>query len=234
MHDREVARIRRAYVEHDASATVQVRRDAENPGNQMIIAERVAATRSVLQARGLLPLTDAKILDVGCGRGSLLASLRELGARDENLHGVDLLPDRIDDARRVHPAMRFACTNAEHLDFADGSIDLVVAFTVFSSILDDGMAANVAGEITRVLTPGGAVLWYDFRIKHPLNRHTRAMGRNAVTALFPACRTHLRPITLVPPLARRLGAGTRGLYPALARIPLLRSHLLGVLVKEPS
>ena len=51
------------------------------------------------------------------------------------------------------------------------------------------------------------------------------------TELFPSYRAEVRSLTVAPPLARRLGGATGTLYPLLARVPLVRSHLAGVLVK---
>jgi hypothetical protein len=57
------------------------------------------------------------------------------------------------------------------------------------------------------------------------------MTRNLIKELFPKLRTNLRTITLLPPLARRLGRFTPILYPMLSAIPILRTHYLGLLVK---
>ena len=51
--------------------------------------------------------------------------------------------------------------------------------------------------------------------------------------LFAGFRGHWTSLTLLPPLARRLGPLTPFAYPALAAIAPLRTHLLGVLIKPP-
>ena len=117
------------------------------------------------------------------------------------------------------------------MDFPDAAFDLVMAFTVFSSILDPSMAGNVASEIHRVLKPGGGLLWYDFRYNSPANRHVRGVGSARVRQLFPGLKGHLHTLTVLPPLVRRLGPLTAALYPALALAPPLRSHLMGLLRK---
>jgi hypothetical protein len=104
------------------------------------------------------------------------------------------------------------------------SLDMVLLFTVFSSILDHRMAENVATEVRRVLKPGGAVLWYDFRYDNPSNPHTRGMTKRHIRRLFPGFTLNLRTITSLPPLARRLGRATSWLYPVLAAGPFLRTH----------
>jgi hypothetical protein len=107
----------------------------------------------------------------------------------------------------------------------------VQAITLFSSIFDPTMASTVAAEITRVLKPGGAVLWYDFRYDNPSNRDVHGVTARDVHALFPNLKGDLLSLTVVPPLARRLGRLTSVAYPSLALLPPLRSHLLGLLSK---
>ena len=160
-----------------------------------------------------------------------LAWLGELGAAHSQLVGVDLLPDRVAAAKREHPDIEFHVGNAEHLEFPDASFDMVMAFTVFSSIFDESMARNIAAEIVRVMRPGGALLWYDVRYDSVSNKNVHAVKATRLHSLFPTLHGELVKVTLLPPLARRLGPLTRLAYPVLTRVPPLRSHLLGLLRK---
>jgi SAM-dependent methyltransferase len=205
--------------------------DLRNPGNRTILAERRGLMTRVLRRQGWLPLGDRKVLDVGCGGGSELAYFLDLGAASSRLVGVDLLPERVDAALKAHPDIEFMVGNAEHLDFPDAGFDLVLAFTLFTSILDPVMAGNVASEIRRVLRPGGGLLWYDFRYESPANRNVKAVSARRVRELFPDLEGELESITVIPPLARRLGPLTAAGYPLLASIPPMRSHLAGLLLK---
>ena len=225
----ETDRIARAYRDLDERAAT--RWDLRNAGNQRILSERRGLIQRLLERRGWLPLRARRVLDVGSGSGAELAWFRELGAADSDLVGIDLLPERVEAARRAFPGIAFHVGNAEHLPFPDGSFDLVVAYTVFSSILDPAMAGHVASEIRRVMRPGGGLLWYDFRYHSPANPNVRAMTSASVRMLFPDLTGPLFRVTLIPPLARRLGALTPFAYPALALMPPLRSHLLGLLLK---
>ena len=225
----ETDRIARAYRDRDERAAA--RWDLRNAGNQHILSERRDKTRRLLEREGWLPLGDKRVLDVGSGSGAELAWFGELGASESGLVGIDLLPERVELARRSFPQLEFHAGNAEHLPFPDGGFDLVLAFTVFSSVLDPGMAANVASEIRRVMRPGGSLLWYDFRYDSPSNPNVRGVRAARVRALFPDLRGELIGLTLLPPLARHLGPLTPVAYPALAWMPPLRSHLLGLLRK---
>lgn len=225
----ETDRIARAF--EDLEQRAGARWSGANRGNRAILAERRVLTRRLLGGAGWIPLGERTVLEVGSGHGSELAWLRELGASSTRLVGVDLLPDRVAVARTTYPEIDFRVGNAEHLDFADAGFDLVMALTVFSSIFDAAMAANIAAEICRVLKPGGALLWYDVRYDSNTNRNVRAVRARRVRALFPDLTGGLASVTLLPPLARRLGPMTGIGYPVLSRVPPLRSHLLGLLRK---
>ena len=228
----ESERIARAYEQLEARGGS--RWSLTNPGNRTILAERRREFRRLLREAGFTPLGERKVLEVGSGTGGELAWLTELGASPGCLTGVDLLPDRVATARREHPQLDFRQGNAEHLEFGDAAFDLVMAITIFSSILDRGMADNVASEIVRVMRPGGALLWYDVRYDSVSNASVKGVGHARIRNLFPALHGSLRSVTLLPPLARRLGPATGVLYPTLASLPPLRSHLVGLLRKKPA
>ena len=227
----EVTRIRDAYQEYAARGFGTSRWSNANRGNQAIQNERELKTRKVLQRSGYFPLTGRRILDVGCGTGEQLGLFLEWGAKSENLFGIDLIPERISAARRMFPRITFQLANAESLPYADGAFDLVVVFTVFTSILNRQMAVNIGREINRVLAPQASVLWYDFRMNNPFNKHVRGMSRKHVQGLFPGFGVALEAISLAPPLARRLGVLTDCLYATLSSLPFLRTHLHGLLTK---
>ena len=225
----EIRRIARAY--KDLAERAASRWDPANRGNQAILVERRRVTRALLDQGGWLPLAGRRVLEVGSGGGAELAWLFELGASLSRVVGVDLLPDRVLAARRAFPDIEFRHGNAERLDFPPGEFDLVLAITLFSSIFDRRMASNVASEIVRVLRPGGALLWYDVRYHSVSNRNVRAVTAARVGELFPSLRGEVRTLTLLPPLARRLGPLTPAAYPVLVAAPPLRSHLIGLLRK---
>ncbi|HEV2424112.1 MAG TPA: class I SAM-dependent methyltransferase, partial [Terriglobia bacterium] len=202
--DLERARVEAAYGRRDA------RRDARlysyfSAANLLSIQERERRVIALLAAHGLADLASLKILEVGCGSGSWLRQFIHWGARPENLAGVDLLLPRLVQGRRLcPPAVCLGCQNARQLAFATGSFDLVVASTLFSSILSEGARAQVAAEILRVLARGGAVLWYDFFRNNPANPDVRGVTRTEIERLFPGCAVNAERVTLAPPLARRL------------------------------
>lgn len=231
--DAEAERIRRTYDRYRSSPSHAARYADDNPGNRAIVAERNRVVDHLLREVGLASLRGRRVLDVGCGYGHELVRMEAHGARPEDMVGVDLLPERVDRARLTFPLIDFRVGNAATLDLADESFDVVLCYTLFSSILDEATARRVASEVGRVLKQGGAVAWFDMRYPNPGNRGVRAVPAGAVRALFPTLTPHLRTVTLLPPLARRLGRLTPIAYPALARVGPLRSHIAGVLVRAP-
>jgi ubiquinone/menaquinone biosynthesis C-methylase UbiE len=229
--DREIERLTNVYREY--SPTVAGRWNTENRGNLMIRAELERKIEDLLRSRELLPLTESKILDVGCGYGFFLLAMQVLGASPANVHGIDLLPERIEVARSTHPGIALQVGNAEELPYTDASFDLVILSTVFTSVLDPTMRANIAGEVSRVLRREGSILWYDFRYDNPWNPHVRGMRRADVAKVFPGFALDLETVTPLPQLARRLGPLTSTLYPVLAAVPVLRTHYLGLLTRPP-
>src|SRR5262245_21377849 len=91
--DAELERLVRVYRTdlHERSACW----DPRNRGNVAILAELERRAVSLLLRRGRLPVGPRTALDVGCGYGHFLGLLARLGADRANLHGVDLLPERI-------------------------------------------------------------------------------------------------------------------------------------------
>jgi ubiquinone/menaquinone biosynthesis C-methylase UbiE len=202
-----------------------------NCGEQAMLDERLKTMRDLLARHGLLPLQNRRVLDVGCGHGHDLARLTAWGARAENMFGVDSSAERIEVARRIHPTMSFECGSAASLPFPDAHFDLVLMCTLMTSVLDEGVARSIAGSVSRVLRPGGRLLWYDFRYESPTNRRTRAVRRGELIGYFPSFAADFRTLTALPPISRRLGRLTPIVYPLLDSIPFLRTHYMAILTK---
>ena len=179
-------------------------------------------------------LETERILDVGCGRAYWLRQMIQWGAKPEHLFGIDLMPDRLQDARNLCPSqVTLECGDASYLAFRDAEFTLVLQFTVFTSILDDGMKKNLAAEIARVLKPGGAVLWYDYFVSNPQNSDVRGITRREIVRVyFPGFSIFLKRVTLAPPLARTVGPISSSLYRLLSSVRPLRTHYLGILQKQ--
>lgn len=185
---------------------------------------------AVLKARGLSVLQDKKVLETGCGTGQWLREFIRWGACPDRMAGIDVLPERVSEAKRLCPeGIQIHCGNAAKLPFNNASFDLVVQFTVFSSILDPTIKQTLAREMLRVLNRGGLILWYDFFANNPSNTDVRGIRKGEITSLFPGCSVKLHRVSLAPPVARFLAPYSwLGCY-VLERLRVLNTHYLGVI-----
>ncbi len=117
------------------------------------------------------------------------------------------------------------------MPFPDASFDLVMQFTLFTSILNDEVKRAIAAEMVRVLAPGGRILWYDFSYNNPKNPDVRGIGKQEIHGLFPNLEMKIKRITLAPPLGRRIAPISPALYYVLSRVRPLCTHLLCLLRK---
>ena len=230
-HDREVARIREAYARRQKGP--QGRYSFSNPSHVLVVQERDRELLSMLSRYGIESLEGKRILEIGCGTGYLLRAFLQWGALPENVFGIDLLPERIKQARKLSPhGVRLECGNAAALDFPDASFDLVIQSVVFSSVLDPEMRRQIAREMLRVLRTDSLAIWYDFFFDNPRNTDVRGIRGNEIRSLFPGCQISLQRITLAPPVGRLVGRYSPLMYMLLSQSKILCTHYLGIIKKN--
>lgn len=118
----------------------------------------VAATVARTIAR-LAPRGHERILDVGCGTGTLLGALAA-SSPDLGLSGIDPSPEMLAVARaRLGGGVDLRQAWARQLPFADAGFDAVVSCSVFHYVRDPGRAL---AEMRRVLAPGGRLVITDW------------------------------------------------------------------------
>jgi len=183
-------------------------------------------TLALLRAAGWNTLAGRRIVEVGSGSGGNILDLLRLGASAHRLTGIDLLPERVAAARECLPADVVLITgDATSAPIAPVSVDAVLAFTVFSSLLEDAPQEALAAAMWRWIKPGGGVLWYDFAFDNPGNRDVRGVKLRRLRELFPNARLAVRRATLAPPLARALARLHPSLVaPLAACLPFLKTH----------
>lgn len=204
-----------------------------NPAEQLMRDGRRRLASKLLRRFDAFPDTDSLCLEVGYGELGWLGELISWGVPETRLCGIELDAERAAVARARLPAADLRVGDAVQLPWDTETFQLVVVSTVFTSILDDEVRRRLAGEIERVLAPGGALLWYDFAFDNPKNRAVRRVGRSELRSLFPGLHGATRRVTLAPPLLRRIAPWSPWLATTLeAAVPWLRTHLLAVLVKQ--
>ena len=127
------------------------------PGTRLFY-ERVEEHRytkewHIPEAAGFNAARGLRVLEIGCGLGTDGAQFAQAGA---DYTGVDLTEAAVDLARRRFElfglAGKFRTADAENLDFADESFDLVYSHGVLHHTPDTERAV---GEVHRVLRMGG-------------------------------------------------------------------------------
>jgi ubiquinone/menaquinone biosynthesis C-methylase UbiE len=96
-----------------------------------------------------------RILDLGCGTGSIARVLRERLGGAASIAGVDVSAAMIEAARSIAPELEFLQVNAVALPFADGSFDLVLCQDLLR--LGPDLLAALC-QVRRILSAGGRLI----------------------------------------------------------------------------
>ncbi|MBI3871651.1 MAG: class I SAM-dependent methyltransferase [candidate division Zixibacteria bacterium] len=106
---------------------------------------RTALVQTMLSRR------DGRLLDVGCGRGSVAAHFAEVGF---DVTAIDISPMAVEWTRRQHPAIRTAVVDLENDPIA-GSFDTIVCLEVLQQVREP---VSVLKNLTDALAPGGELI----------------------------------------------------------------------------
>jgi SAM-dependent methyltransferase len=106
-----------------------------------------------------------RVLEVGCGTGAIISNLATPAA----VHGLDLDPARLGEARAHVPAAALVCGNALALPYPSGAFDITFCHFLLLWVRDPSLALL---EMKRVTRSGGTVLAlaepdYDSRVDKP-------------------------------------------------------------------
>lgn len=131
-----------------------------------------------------------RVLDIGCGEGSLLARLyRE--SPTSTYFGVDVSTDAIALDRLTLPQLNFLVGDAtdsrfgtEIVEQAGGAFDFVILCEVIEHVIDD---RTLLRNVAALLKPGGILILTTqsgprFRVEKELLKHIRHYDRNEIQA----------------------------------------------------
>lgn len=135
-----------------------VPRDRYTHGHHQSVVQNHARRRAEGEAWFLLPHLKAgmRLLDVGCGPGTIIAGLAKAVAPGEAI-GIDLSEEVLVQARDHAAAegvdnVTFTYGDVYQLEYQGGTFDVVYANQVFQHLTNQPWALN---EMRRVLKPGG-------------------------------------------------------------------------------
>jgi demethylmenaquinone methyltransferase/2-methoxy-6-polyprenyl-1,4-benzoquinol methylase/phosphoethanolamine N-methyltransferase len=132
-----------------------------------LIGEKTSFEAATLEQAQLSP--GNKVLDVGCGTGTLAIAAKAQVGPDGKVHGIDAAPEMIAVARRK--AVKFGDAGMdldfqvgliEDIPFPDDQFDIVVSSLMIHHLPGDDLKRRGFAEICRVLKPGGRLLVVDF------------------------------------------------------------------------
>ena len=113
-----------------------------------------AERRLLASLHGLTSATE--ILEVGCGEGANLVTMRALGVR-ARYTGFDCFPPKVEFCRAHHASARFLVADARHpFPFRDDTYDRVLIRDVLHHMIEPDRI-HVLREALRVLAPGGTL-----------------------------------------------------------------------------
>jgi ubiquinone/menaquinone biosynthesis C-methylase UbiE len=235
----DIARLRSEYEDRKRRFAASDVYSVFNKATLFSIHQRQRITLSTIIRFGFTSLSNISILEMGCGGGGILTEVLGFGASPENLHGVDLLFDRLLHAHHILPGSGFANADGQSLPYSDKTFDLVLQYTAISSILDPQVRRNICADMLRVLRspdpasgkPGGIILSYDFWL-NPTNPQTRGIRPGEIKRLFPNCRYEFHRITLAPPITRKLASISWGLCLFLESLKIFNTHYLVAIKKD--
>lgn len=155
---------------------------------ELVEAHRYTKEWHIPEAAGFASASGLKVLEIGCGLGTDGAQFAEAGA---DYTGVDLTEAAVELARKRFEFYelpgKFETADAENLDFADESFDLVYSHGVLHHTPDTQKAID---EVHRVLRPGGRALVmlyhrdsYNYRVNISVLRRVGARLLNSDTGV---------------------------------------------------
>lgn len=131
--------------------------------------------------RHRLQTANPRVLDVGCGNGTLHPFLLSAGL-PMKLTGIEVAPQFVSMAREANPSVDYEVYDGERLPYDTGRFDAAFTICVMHHVRPPQWPEFLA-ELSRVVRPGGLVAVFEHNPFNPLTAHivrTCPIDRNAV------------------------------------------------------
>ena len=200
--------------------------------------QRKVMAAALLELARRKRLAGSRVLDLGCGSGRWIETLRREGCRHV---GVDVAADMLAIAKGDHPGAHLAAVDGGNLPFADRTFDLIwsIAATHHNP---HAAQERIVAEMARVLKGDGAIVLFEGVGPHgaagdvywprPLGEWMDVAERHGLTCIWHRGARDMVLASVVEKIERRPGGGMRGgfLRRAIRRMDAsLDPYLLSVL-----
>lgn len=201
--------------------------------NKGVILQTLAFRKSVIEALIEIPINyNYKVLDVGCGSGSSLKQMMDIGFPPGQLYGIDKTEEDIEKGKKEFPNIHFRCGNAQITEYDSSFFDLVFESTMFI-MLDNNTSQNIACEMMRIVKPKGYIMLIDWQYG---KKQYNALSKKRITEMFEVgLMTEVicsKNGALLPPVGRFLSKHIPALYfPVQEMLPFLIGQKTTILQK---
>lgn len=129
--------------------------------------------------------SDWNILDVGCGNGRLLESLKE---KKINYTGIDSSKELIKIARKKYKEEKFEIMDMEKLDFPDKTFDAAFSIASLHHLPTKDLRREALRETRRVLKKEGYLFITVWNLWQP--KYRKYIWKNYFNMVFKKSKTH--------------------------------------------
>jgi len=117
----------------------------------------------VEKARGELGREDFSVLDIGCGNGRLLESLKNQGWAGQYL-GIDASVNMLQEAQKIYPQCRFLALDMLDISEIKESFDAIFFIASFHHLSTIQDRVKVLFEVKKKLNEGGVIFFINWNL----------------------------------------------------------------------